>query len=363
VKKKLYWQTTYGTIEVEEQILKDKISQKRVRPFSQLAEVVCRGYSLPVQRAMTDFGSDDSFCDAAKKMKEHYGIDISTTATQRITELHAEMIHSEEELEHQRRMMHPKQVADVIVSEIDGSMLPIVEIVLPADKTANELDLRKYRKLQYKEARLALSHQKDSVTPVYAATMGDVNEAGKQLRFSAESVGFGEKTKVHGVGDGAVWIASQFEEQFGPQSTYLIDFYHLCEYLSEASKGIPTDSKIWIEQQKTFLKNSQPEQVLAALKPYLEALHIPDEKAPVRACYRYIDNRPGQFFYKEALEKGLPIGSGEVESEHRYISQERLKLAGAWWKIANAANMLSLRVLRANNHWESYWNKNSSKAA
>jgi Uncharacterised protein family (UPF0236) len=316
-----------------------------------------------MQRAMTDFGADESFSEASKKMKEHYGLDVSTTAIQRITERHAELVHSEEELAHQERMAQQKQTADTIVSEMDGSMLPIVEIILPADKTTSEVDLRKYRKLQYQEARLALSHQKDSVTPVYAATMGDVNEAGKQLRFSAEAVGFGSKTKLHGVGDGAVWIASQFEEQFGAQSTYLIDFYHLCEYLSEASKSIPTDNKLWLEQQKAFLKNSQSEQVLAALKPYMEPLHIPDDNAPVRACYRYIANRPGQFLYKEALEKGLPIGSGEVESEHRYISQKRLKLAGAWWKINNAANMLSLRVLRANNHWDFYWKKNRSKAA
>lgn len=100
-----------------------------------------------------------------------------------------------------------------------------------------------------------------------------------------------------------------------------------------------------------------------ALKPYLESSNISDENAPVRACYRYIENRLGQFSYKETLENELPIGSGEVESEHRYISQKRLKLAGAWWKDSNAANMLSLRVLRANNNRDSYWNTVRLKAA
>lgn len=118
-----------------------------------------------------------------------------------------------------------------------------------------------------------------------------------------------------------------------------------------------------IEQQKDSLKKSRPDQVLMALKPYLEPINIADENAPVRACYRYIENRPGQFSYKEALENELPIGSGEVESEHRYISQKRLKLAGAWWKDNNAANMLSLRVLRANNNWDSYWSTMRAKAA
>jgi len=68
-----------------------------------------------------------------------------------------------------------------------------------------------------------------------------------------------------------------------------------------------------------------------ALKPYLEPSNISDASALLRSCYCYIKNRTGQFYYKETLEKELPIGSGEVESEHRYISQKRLKLAGAWW--------------------------------
>lgn len=277
------------------------MTQKRVRPFEKAAHVICRGYSLPLQRVMTDFGADESFSGAAKKIKEHYGIEVSVLAT--------------------------------------------------------------HRKLVYKEARLALSHQKDSVTPFYTATMGDVREAGKQLRFSAEAVGFNAKTKVHGVGDGASWIANQFEEQFASNATYLIDFYHLCEYLAAAAKSIAPQNSKWLEHQKSLLKKSEVKQVLLALKPHIESSSTADENAPVRACYRYLKNRDGQFMYKEALENDMPIGSGEVESEHRYISQKRLKLAGAWWKEDNAANMLSLRVLRANNHWQGYWDKVRLKSA
>ena len=347
-----------------DQVLKDKYTQTRARPFDEISGVVCRGYSLALQRVMTDFGADESFSEATKKISEHYGINVSMSATQRITEWHAEIIHAEEDSRYAEVLATnpPGKLADIIISEIDGSMVPIVAFNLPAGKTAEEVDLRKYRTLMYKEARLALSHQQDSVTPVYAATMGDVHEAGKQLRFSAEAVGLNDKTKVHGVGDGAPWIAIQFEEQFAAQSTYLIDFYHLCEYLAEAAKSISTNSHAWIEQQKVLLKDSQVKEVLMALKSYIEPSNVPDENAPVRVCYRYIENRDGQFLYKEALEKNLPIGSGEVESEHRYISQKRLKLAGAWWKDTNAANMLSLRVLRANNHWQGYWKNTRLKA-
>ena len=102
-------------------------------------------------------------------------------------------------------------------------------------------------------------------------------------------------------------------------------------------------------------------EVLDDLALHLEPPEVEDKDAPVRACHRYIRNRPGQFDYPGALSEGLPIGSGEIESAHRYIIQQRLKIPGAWWKIENADKMLALRALRVNGNWESYWD--SFKAA
>ena len=59
--------------------------------------------------------------------------------------------------------------------------------------------------------------------------------------------------------------------------------------------------------------------------------------------------------YREALAEGLPIGSGEIESAHRYVAQKRLKLPGAWWRVENAERMLALRINRLNGDGEAYW--------
>ena len=75
----------------------------------------------------------------------------------------------------------------------------------------------------------------------------------------------------------------------------------------------------------------------------------------LRACYRYLSNRTEQLDYKTAIEQELPIGSGEIESAHRYVIQKRMKLPGAWWKSENVDSMLALRVLRANEQWDAYW--------
>ena len=62
------------------------------------------------------------------------------------------------------------------------------------------------------------------------------------------------------------------------------------------------------------------------------------QPAPVRACFRYISNHSNFLDYKGALAAGLPIGSGEIESGHRYVFQSRLKIAGGWWKMENLKN-------------------------
>jgi len=124
--------------------------------------------------------------------------------------------------------------------------------------------------------------------------------------------------------------------------------YHVCDYLAAAKGRAANDDPAWMERQKENLKSGKLPEVLAALAPFQESDTVPSAEAPVRGCYRYITNRPGQFEYQDAIKAGLPIGSGEVESAHRYVIQKRLKLPGAWWKPDNAQAMLNLRVTRAN---------------
>src|SRR4029077_19096280 len=72
-----------------------------------------------------------------------------------------------------------------------------------------------------------------------------------------------------------------------------------------------------------------------ALQPCLEPAHLSDPEAPVRTCFRYLSNHSNFLNYQGALAAGLPIGSGEVEGGHRYIFQNRLKIAGSWRKMEN----------------------------
>lgn len=170
--------------------------------------------------------------------------------------------------------------------------------------------------------------------------------------------------RIHGVGDGAPWIADQVERTLGAQATYLVDFYHLCDYVAAAAVVVAApDHAAWLTEKKTWRKANRWSEVLDTLRPAVESDGVADEAAPVRACVRYLSNRTGSLDYQGALAAELPIGSGEIESAHRYIIQSRLKRAGTWWTADNLGNMLALRVLRANREWDAYWTRVNQQAA
>ncbi len=332
----------------------DKTRKQRFRPFSVLAGIGCREYSIPLQKVITDFGADVPFNKINSKLKEHYGIEVPTDSARKITEHHGHEIKAME-----KDFIKTTEAKAIIIGEIDGSMVPIVSYDEKPLDIKEKFDKRKHKTTYYREMRLSLAHEKGSATPVFAGVIGSTEEAGQKLYQCVKRVGYDKNTKVHCIGDGAAWIAEQINDQFGANGTYLIDLYHMCEYLSAAAPSCAKgNEKNWINEQKELLKQNQSQTILTNLKLYLESDTIEDKEAPVRACYRYINNRPNYLDYKGAIENGLPVGSGEIESAHRYISQNRLKIAGSWWKEDNCSDMLALRICRVNNgDWDAYWKK------
>jgi hypothetical protein len=353
-KKKLDWRTRFGLIQIHEQTYRVRRTRKLLRPFSAAAAVRCQGYSLGLQRVLTDFGADHSFAQAAAKVKEHYLIEVPLSAVRHYTHQHATKMQQNDPA----TASLPEGGVAQVIAETDGCLIPIVKIAAKGAK-----DRRKRRLLDWQEARLSLAYKAGSLAKHYEATLHEVEVAGAQLLACARRAGAGQKSRIHCVGDGAAWIVRQVEERFGGQANYLIDFYHVSEYLAQAGEAISREPQRWRKRQQARLKGNRVGKVLEELGVHLEEEGDKDEPAPVRACWRYLKNRLENLDYKGAIEGGLPIGSGEVESGNRSVIQARLKRSGAWWKEENAEAMLGLRTLRASGQWESYWQELRQAAA
>lgn len=313
-----------------------------------MAGVRCRGYSLPLERAVADLGADVPFGKVGEKVKEHYGIVLPICAARTLTEGVACDLAESDYLP----ALQAANDSHQLIAETDGGMVPIVET------RKDVADARKGKMTFWREAKVCIVQRQGDVMPKVGVTMAGPAEAGAILKRLAEALGFNAQTEVHCVGDGAPWICAQIEEQFGAQGSFLVDLFHVCEYLAPAGAiCAPQTAKEWLKCQKARLLTGQAPEVLAALVPHFEPSSVEDAQAPVRVAWRYISNRLDQLDYPRALDLKLPIGSGAVESSHRYLVQARLKRPGAWWLVDMAQAMLNLRVMRHNQMWDAYWEK------
>lgn len=317
---------------------------RELRPLSFKARIEHRGYSRAMQRALTDFGAEDSFERAAARMKEHYRLEVPVSAVRKVTYQHAAEIQA-------IVPPKPRQSVPTLITQMDGSMIPLVN-------PGKGPDARKGRSVCWSEVRLCCARADGQTARLYGATLGTLESARACWYETAQCAGLGDKTFVHGIGDGAPWIMEKFGDNFGSQGKYLIDFYHVMEYLAAAAAKIAGGKKAvrWLEKQKARLLLGQADKILRTLAPHQEAETAAEQ--PVRDAHRYILQRRNHLHYHKARKSGLPIGSGEVESGHRHVIQNRIKIAGAWWREKNAQRMLGLRIARANCLWETYWSSN-----
>jgi hypothetical protein len=283
---------------------------------------------------------------------EHYSFELPTSAIVKIT--NATCLQAKE---FNANVKDPAQKAETIVAQMDGSMVPIVQYS-DASQEQRLAGLKKNRDCHWREVRLCSASLPQNGLKLYGVVLGSPLEAGCMMSETCKQLGMNGDTYIHGVGDGAVWIADQYEEQFGMNHDYYLDFYHACVYLGEASKSITKNSPSeltsiqWLSLAKTKLKEGKSQELINELKAELNQL---DPECSIAKAHQYLSNRAVNLNYPKAIQAGLPIGSGEVESGHRSVLQARLKKPGAWWSLDNAKNMAHLKVLQENNHWEEFW--------
>lgn len=282
-------------------------------------------------------------------MAEHYGFDPSVSAVREAVLHHAQRVSKQLDagLAQTFRSL-PAQGAAQIIAEADGTMICTVAPGRPR---------KAKRPRSWNEMRLVAAVAQGKVQPTYGAGFSSVEETGRRWGHCAKKAGWGLQSQIHVVADGAEWIRKQSVETFGAQQTFLLDIYHLNEYLAQAAPACrPAKADHWRRVQHKRLLRGASTKVLADLKPFLEPDSMPDESSPVRGAYRYLSNRADALDYPRAIALELPIGSGMIESGHRHVLQKRLKQPGTAWLPQNAHFMAQLRVVRANGEWANLWN-------
>lgn len=339
--------TLFGSVSVVEQVWQHE--NQRIRPLSYVG-MAHRQYSLGLQRAITDFGSEESWQRTQQRLKEHHGLDVPRSSIAKVTRKHAFRCRA------QRLPATRSTAPDTVVTSTDGTILPTV-----ASRDRVRGDKRKTRVVEWREVRLSVAQIPGEVGAIFDATAGTADQAGTQWVNLVSRCGAQPGTFVHAVCDGAPWIADQFKQRFKRRDRFLIDFFHVSEYLGAVAAAAKLPAT-WLKRQQDDLLANKVEPVLKNLRGWAKDLDHPEAGYAACVAEQYLKQRLKFLDYKGTTKDKLPVGSGKMESSHRSVLQKRLKIPGAWWTHATLEAMCHLRVLRANMQWGPYW-QNEMKVA
>ena len=157
------------------------------------------------------------------------------------------------------------------------------------------------------------------------------------------------------INDGARWIGRWIEENY-PEATDILDFYHASEYLHNFSKVLyakkeqAEEKQRWVDIQIERLLSDQVDQVISELEQIELRGKVKGESQ--QKILTYFRNNKHRMLYKSYRDRGLLIGSGPIESAHRFVLQKRLKQSGQKWTTKGGQAIANLRVALFNSQWD-----------
>lgn len=365
--------TVMGAVTVVCTALRVGTARRSVRPLAEHFGLRGGGRTVGVECALVAFGSKEAFGRAAASFEEHYGIEIGRTSLLRVVERHGERAERwleqrwAGEVEAYDLPPAVRTSAALLFTQLDGCMVPTGEFTTA--RQAGRQDLRPdtiVRPREWKEVRVGLSYAPGAVEPTYVARMGDYDEVGDELFAAAVHDGLGPDTDVVGTADGGNGLREALERVF-PNLVFILDHAHIVQHLAKvASELEPEHSSEWTHTVLDRLWAGEADAVLAELRTELKRRRVAappgtlDPAPELRKFIDYLDDHRDAVNYGLYAENDWPIGSGRVESAHRFLPQARLKIPGATWSKPSVNRMLALRVIRQNGWWSDFWDDYST---
>ena len=136
---------------------------------------------MAVERALSDFGIEDSFACAAKRFKEHYHYELSPSTVDRTTrktaqqaQLYVESKLAEAGDNYRDKPKGASASVEQMLIELDGCEIRTAELHPVEDcdeKTPVHQNPKKKKTIRWREVRMGLARPLDSVSKCYVGKM------------------------------------------------------------------------------------------------------------------------------------------------------------------------------------------------
>ena len=295
--------------------------------------------SSELEKRVLDFAINDVYGQGAARWKLHYRIPISDNLLRRVASRVGARCEEADQSHLQEALKPVAAPAEVLVAQVDGSMLPICGVE------------------SWKEAKVGVVYRHDPARSApepdsarYVAVVGTMANFSPVLQEALITERIDEVPMVVWLADGAVcnW---NLADQLAPDAVQILDWYHAVLHAMDCGKVLLGEESALLP-----LWQSRSEQLLAAgdVSAFVRELMdcLPEVPArgkrealeAINALVSYYRENAQRMKYRLYRAHGLPIGSGAVESAHRHVLQVRMKRAGQHWSLRNARRMAHLRA-------------------
>jgi len=293
-----------------------------------------------LQESICLLAQSQVFEDAQDLFKTTMGINISAKQIQRISESYGRDMETKMQESIKAEAGLKKNKSDEVTYIMpDGSMLFTREEGWKEIKVGRIFHADDVIKIQ--ENR---SHITDSL---YVCHIGEHKGFFEKMEHHAERY----RKKIC-VADGAKWIWNWATDTY-PKMIQILDFFHAMEKLGTYA-GLQYEDDLqqknkWIERQKEFLLSDKVLQVIKNV-----TRQVPKNQNALKAkeeLLSYYKNNKERMMYGTYKEQGYIIGSGAIESAHRNVVQQRMKLSGQRWSMNGAQYIVNIRACKKSNQW------------
>lgn len=223
---------------------------------------------------------------------------------------------------------------------------------------------RRYR-TPWREPKLVTAYlvdkkgrKKRDALPVYDGTLEDADAAVKLLATELKLRGADKAKEIVLVADGARWIwnrADELARVLGIDPSRIVkvaDFYHAVEHLTAVSDlragWNDGQRKGWVRRMRRKLKKGKVDQVIEEVRSFC----VGRNAKKILKEVTYFEDRRAFMQYADFAKRGIPLGSGGVESAIRRVVNLRLKGPSIFWRGPNAECMLHLRSYLKAGRWD-----------
>jgi hypothetical protein len=250
---------------------------------------------------------------------------------------------------------------------IDGGRIRLRRVTRKQKGKGKKKKKRRRYKAEWREPKLLIIFEMDErgrMIPGSRAwidgTFAGPDELLELLAMHLHRLGAALAEVVCFLSDGAPWIWERLEwvrQRVGLKAkrvAYVLDFYHAMHHVGLALGVLPLEQgerrRVYKKMRK-WLKGGSAWRVVQELERLGQKYGKAEEVAgPVAYLHKHEDSCHME--YARLKRRGLPIGSGAIESAIRRVVNLRLKGNGLMWLEENAEAMLVLRAAALTDRWE-----------